>query len=52
MFFSFIMLTVAVPFAESVTYTYDDANRLIQEVDDKERKEIKGTDLFINGLLT
>src|SRR4030042_2482695 len=31
--FVFILQFVAVPFAESVTYTYDDANRLIQEED-------------------
>src|SRR3989304_3646197 len=32
--FTFIILSVAVPFVESTTFTYDDANRLIQEVDE------------------
>jgi YD repeat-containing protein len=32
-FLVFIVQFVAVPFAESVTYTYDDANRLIHEED-------------------
>src|SRR3990167_2556096 len=32
--FAFIILSVAVPFVESTTFTYDDANRLIQEVDE------------------
>jgi YD repeat-containing protein len=32
-FLVFVLQFVAVPFAESVTYTYDDANRLIREED-------------------
>jgi YD repeat-containing protein len=32
-FILFLLQFIAVPFAESVTYTYDDANRLIQEED-------------------